>query len=180
MRPIRKQVKPTIMNKLIKFALFACMLLVATASTFAQNFGYVNSSAILAGMAEVRAAEADLEALQNQLRSRGEGMIQDFQTEVAAFQAEVESGVLSPQQQAQKTQELEAKQAEIQQFESQMMSDLQTKRSELLEPIYDRVNTAIQEVAEEGNFTFIFDQQILLYGQDSQDVSELVKAKLGM
>ncbi|MEM8583207.1 MAG: OmpH family outer membrane protein [Bacteroidota bacterium] len=166
------------MNKLIKTAMFAFVLLVATSSTIAQNFGYVNSSAILAEMPEVRAAEADLEALQNQLRARGEGMVTDFQTEVAAFQAEVESGTLSPQQQAAKTQQLEAKQLEIQQFESQMVADLQTKRNELLEPIYERVNTAIQEVAEEGDYTFIFDQQILLYGQDSQDVSEQVKAKL--
>ena len=105
-------------------------------------------------------------------------MVTDFQTEVAAFQAEVESGTLSPQQQAAKTQQLEAKQLEIQQFESQMVADLQTKRNELLEPIYERVNTALQEVAEEGDYTFIFDQQILLYGQDSQDVSEQVKAKL--
>ncbi|MEM6396472.1 MAG: OmpH family outer membrane protein [Bacteroidota bacterium] len=168
------------MNKLIKFAMFACLLLVATATSMAQNFGYVNSSAILAEMAEVRAAEADLEALQNQLRARGEGMVTDFQTEVQAFQQQVELGELSPQQQATKTQELEAKQLEIQQFESKMMTDLQNKRTALLEPIYDRVNAAIKEVAEEGDYTFIFDQQILLYGQDSQDVSAQVKAKLGM
>lgn len=168
------------MNKLLKTSLFALLFLAASASAVAQNFGYVNSAAILADMAEVRAAEADLEALQTQLQRRGQTMVETFQTDVQAFQAEVDGGTLSPLQQQTKAQELEARQVEIQQFEQQMVSDLQTKRTELLEPIYERVNTAIKEVAEEGGFTFIFDQQILLYGEESQDVSPQVKAKLGM
>jgi outer membrane protein len=39
---------------------------------------------------------------------------------------------------------------------------------------------AIKAVAEEGGYQFIFDQQVLLYGQESADVSTAVKAKLGL
>ena len=61
-----------------------------------------------------------------------------------------------------------------------MMADLQKKRQELLTPIYDSINNAIKEVAEENDFQFIFDEQVLLYGQESQDVTAMVRAKLGM
>lgn len=168
------------MNKLLKTSLFALLLLAATAGLAAQNFGYVNSAALLAEMPEVRAAEADLEALQTQLQRRGQTMVEEFQTDVAEFQAKVEAGELSPLEQQTQASALETRQVEIQQFEQKMVNDLQEKRAELLEPIYERVNTAIQEVAAEGEYTFIFDQQILLYGEESQDVSTLVKAKLGL
>ena len=41
---------------------------------------------------------------------------------------------------------------------------------------------AIEDVAEEGNFTYIFDKSIgsILYAQDKEDVLPLVKIKLGL
>jgi len=52
----------------------------------------------------------------------------------------------------------------------------------LLQPIYDKVNTAIKAVAEEEGYAFIFDgsTQVLLYADETTDVSSKVKAKLGM
>ncbi|MBK9338659.1 MAG: OmpH family outer membrane protein [Lewinellaceae bacterium] len=52
----------------------------------------------------------------------------------------------------------------------------------LYKPILERVNTAMQDVAKENAYLIVFDSstQILLYGDESLDVTPLVKAKLGL
>ena len=56
------------------------------------------------------------------------------------------------------------------------------KRESLLKPIYDKVNDAIKKVAKDGGYQMIFDAStsILLYAEDGADVSDKVKAELGI
>lgn len=168
------------MKKLLQLALVAVMMLAATATVSAQKFGYVNSTEILAAMPAMKAAESNLEALQKQLQKKGQGMVEKFQADVAELQKQAAAGDLTPKQQQEESTKLEARQAEIGKFEQDMVTDLQEKRAELLKPIYDDVNEAIAAVAKEGGYQFIFDQQVLLYGEEAADVSALVKAKLGI
>ncbi len=168
------------MKKFLQLALVAVMMLAATATVSAQKFGYVNSAAILAEMPAMKAAESNLEALQKQLQKKGQGMVEKFQADVKVLQDQAAAGDLTPKQQQEESVKLEARQAEIGKFEQDMVSDLQEKRAELLKPIYDSVNSAIEAVAKEGGYQFIFDQQVLLYGEEAADVSAAVRAKLGI
>jgi len=168
------------MKKFFQLAVVALLLIAATTTASAQKFGYVNSAAILADMAEMKAAESNLEGMQKQLQKKGQAMVQTFQTDVAALQKRAADGELTPKQQQEESAKLEARQQEIGAFEQSMVSDLQKKRTTLLEPIYEKVNEAIKAVAEAEGYQFIFDQQVLLYGQETSDVSAAVKAKLGM
>ncbi|MBT3621362.1 MAG: OmpH family outer membrane protein [Flavobacteriales bacterium] len=45
-----------------------------------------------------------------------------------------------------------------------------------------KARKAIEDVATEGNFTYIFDKSIgsILYAKDSENVLNLVKKKLGL
>lgn len=149
-------------------------------SVQAQKFGYLNSAEILAEMPEVKQADANLEALQKQLQKRGQAMVEKLQQDYLTAQQQMERGELSPKQQEETAQSLKAREMEIANFEQDMMKQVQDKRSELLEPIYGKINTAIQEVAEENGYQMIFDQTILLFAEDSMDVSNLVRAKLGI
>lgn len=168
------------MKKILQLAVVALLLIAATTTASAQKFGYVNSAAILAEMAEMKAAESNLEGLQKQLQKKGQAMVETFQTDLKKLQDQAAAGELTPKQQQEESAKLEARQQEIGKFEQSMVTDLQTKRSELLEPIYEKVNAAIKAVAEAEGYQFIFDQQVLLYGQETSDVSAAVKAKLGM
>ncbi len=168
------------MKKFLQLALVAVLMLAMTATVSAQKFGYVNSAEILAAMPAMKAAESNLEALQTQLQKKGKGMVEKFQADVAALQKQAADGDLTPKQQQEESAKLEIRQQEIGKFEQDMVGDLQEKRAELLKPIYDSVNTAIEAVAKEGNYQFIFDQQVLLYGEAAADVSAAVKAKLGI
>ena len=157
---------------------FALLLMVAT--TQAQKFGYVNSSAILAEMPDVKQADANLEALQKQLQKKGQKMLEDLQKKYAEAQQKVAEGVWSPKQQEEEGAKLQAEQTKIAQFEQDMVNQIATKREELLKPILDRVNEAIKTVAKENGYQFIFDSQVLLYAEEAADVSSQVKSKLGI
>jgi len=168
------------MKKLLQLAVVALLVLATTATVSAQKFGYVNSTAILAELPAMKAAESNLEAMQKQLQKKGQAMVQTFQTDYQKLEAEAKAGNLTPKQQQEEGAKLEKRQQEIAAFEQSMVADLQKKRAELLEPIYDKVNDAIKSIAEDGGYQFIFDQQVLLYGQEASDVSAAVKTKLGI
>ncbi len=156
------------------------LLLSVAVVSQAQKFGYVNSAGILSEMPEVKQADANLEALQKQLQKKGQDMLEKLQTDYVAIQQRMERGELSPKQQEEEAQKLKEREMEIGTFEQDMRQQIQTKREDLLAPIYEKVNTAIAEVAQENGYTMIFDQAVLLYSEESQDVSELVKSKLGI
>ena len=168
------------MKQVLKIAALLLVLVSTATAVQAQKFGYVNSTALLAELPEVKQAEANLEALQKQLQKKGQSMVEQLQQEYGEIQGQIERGELSPKQQEEAGKKLETKQQEIAQFEQEMMGQIQAKRQELLEPIYSRVNEAIATVAKEGGYTFIFDQNVLLYYEESQDVSDEVKAKLNL
>lgn len=165
---------------MLKTAIFAFFLIGSITQLAAQKYGYVNSTAILAELPAVKAAEADLEALQKQLQKKGQEMVQLFQQDYAALEQRVQAGELSPQQQQTEAAKLEKRQQEIGAFEQKMMDDLQKKRNDLLEPIYTNVNDAIKAIAKEQGYIMIFDQQVLLYAEETQDITAAVKAKLSM
>jgi len=168
------------MKKMVKFGSIVAFLILATVTVQAQKFGYVNTSAILSEMPELKQAEANLKSYQTQLQKKGQTMLQDLQTEYQAVQAKVQNGELSPKQQEEEAKRLETKQTELGQYEQDMMQKIQEKRSNELQPIYDKLNAAIETVAKENGFQFIFDESVLLYKEDSQDVSAMVKSKLGI
>ncbi len=168
------------MRKILKISILAIAFITLAFNSQAQKFGYVNSQAILAEMPEVKQADANLEALQKQLQKKGQGLVEKLQQDYLAVQQKVERGELSPVQQQEEGKKLEERQKEIQSFEQNMVKQISDKRTELLQPIYDKINNAIQSVAKEGGYQFIFEQQVLLYADESDDVSSLVKGKLGI
>ena len=170
------------MSGLFKLGLPLFFALVAFHSGIAQNgkFGYVNSAVILSEMPEVKQADANLEALQKQLQKKGQSMVEKLQQDYTLVQQKMERGELSRVQQEDEAKKLEQRQAEIATFEQDMMRQIQEKRNELLEPIYAKVNDAISAVAKENGYKMIFDATVLLYKDESLDVSTMVKAKLGL
>lgn len=168
------------MQQFFKFVGAALLVIGMAQSVSAQKFGYINSALILSEMPELKQAEAALEALQQQLQKKGQSMVEKLQTDYMAVQQKMERGELSPKDQETEAARLKTMEEEVGKFEQDMMKQLQTKRDELLQPIYSRVNQAINDVAKENGFQFVFDQGVLLFAEESQDIGPLVKTKLGI
>ena len=170
------------MSRLLKYFLVPVFMVGFVALVSAQKIGYINSVTLLQEIPEVKQANANLEALQTQLQKKGQGMLEEFQKKYQDLQRKEQQGELSPKQLEEEAKGLKDEEVKISQYEQDMQKQLAEKQQTLLQPILDRVNGLIKEVATENGFTYILDSSsgFILFAEDALDVTTMVKAKLGM
>ena len=160
------------------------MMLASLSTIQAQKFGYVDSGAILEALPKVKEAESNLEALNKQLQAKGQKMMEDFQLKYQDLERKVQSGDITPKDQEAQAALLEEERNKIVAFDQDMQKQLNEKREALLTPILEEVRAAIQAVAKENGYTYVFDGSpgvgVLLYADESTNVTPLVKAKLNI
>ncbi len=162
--------------------LLTAILLTGFISTYAQKFGYLNSAQLLSEFPEVKAADSQLETYQKQLVGEGEAMVKKLEAKFQAYSKEAQEGLLSQVQMAKKEEELGKEQQRIQSFELEVQNKILAKREELYKPILDKLKVAIEAIGSENGYTMIFDSSAgtILHASDSENVMNLVKAKLGI
>jgi outer membrane protein len=150
-------------------------------STQAQSkFGYLNSNELLAMMPESQ-------SMQEELQTYAKGL----ESQLTAMQAEYEKKVVEYQQnetsytdiiKEDKIREIEGIQQRVVEFQKNAQQSLGEKESELFTPIREKAMAAIDQVAKDGSYTFIFDSGSgsFLYAAESENVLNLVKSKLGL
>lgn len=147
------------------------------------KIGHINSQELLSLMPESDSAQKKLEALANDHQLVLEEMSVEFNKKFETYRTALDAGTLSDLARASKEAELEDLQTRIQQFEQTAQQDLQQKRMEIFTPVQEKALNAVNEVAEENGFTYIFDTGIgaLVYtSPDSENILSLVKVKLGL
>lgn len=166
------------MKTMKNILLIAVMAITTTA--FGQKLGHINSNDLLLAMPERANVETEIKnyatELENQLQvmsSEYQAKIQDYQTKEATMTEAIKQV---------KIQEITDLETRITQFQQTAQKDLQSKEESLLKPIIDKAKQAIEDVAKENNYTYIFDAGVgvLLYHKDSDDIMPLVKKKLGL
>ena len=170
------------MKKLIRNSVFTLSLLGATLMANAQKIGYLNSAALLSQMDEVKQADSQLETYQKQLQKQ-------FQTKVEAFQKKYEevakkekAGLLTKAQLEAEAKKMQDEQQSLAAEEQTLAKSVQEIREKELQPILEKVNKVIADVAKEKGYNYVMDSStpVLLYADESMDLSEAVKAKLGI
>lgn len=172
------------MKSILKYTLIPALAIVLSFSATAQKIGYVDSGSLLTMMPKVKEAESNLEAFGKQLQAKGQKMMQDFQVKYQDLERRAQAGDIAPKDQEAQVALLKEEENKILQYEQQMQTDLAAKREELLSPILEEVRNAIQMVAKDNGYTYIFDGSpgigVLLYADETTNVTGLVKAKLGL
>lgn len=158
-------------------------LLLAGANVFAQNykFGHINTNELFALMPERDSAQLILQNFAKELEGQLETMRVELNNKYNDYLNEQEN--LTNLIKQTKEQEINDLNQRIQGFETTAQQELQRKEAELFQPIYEKANNAIQEVAKENNFTYVFDlaaRSIIYFSEDSENVLPLVKKKLGI
>lgn len=162
------------------------MLLVAFISAIcfaahAQKFGYMNSSLLLEELPEVKAANTSLQVFQEQLQKQGRSKVEALQKKYEDLQKKEKAGELSPKQLNDEAEKLKKEEEEIAKLEQDFATQLQAKKQTTLQPILDKVNKAIADVAKEQGLTYVFDNAAgILYADEKMDVTAAVKVKLGV
>jgi outer membrane protein len=76
-----------------------------------------------------------------------------------------------------KEDELVDKQKRLSEFEQNASATLQNRNSELVKPIVEKINKAINKVATENGFTYILDiskGSVVFVSKESQNITQLV------
>ena len=148
-----------------------------------MKIGYINVDYVLSQMSDTKEVHEALQEhdllLQEQLKAKGD----DFQTKVEEFNASAAS--LIAEVRMDKEKELQSIQRSIQEFQGQAQQSLQKKRAELLNPLYAKIQKAIEAVSKEEKFSHVFGTHagnvpFLLYAEKEYDIGTLVLKHLGV
>ena len=158
---------------------FLALLSVLALSAIAQNkFGYIDSQELLMLMPERKKAETDVQNFAKSLETQLGSMTAEYQQGVQEYQANETTYTDLDKQD--KIAEITGLEQRIQTFQQGAQQSLEAKQQELLIPINNKLKDAIKAVSEEGGYTYIFADEVLHYKDEKNDVSVLVKKKLGL
>lgn len=163
-------------KKLILAILFALPM-----SVFAQKFGVVDVEAIIPNMAEYAAVQTQVNAASTKYQEEFDKLQEEMNKKMSEYQ-NLEKDATTPESiKERRIQEMQELNEKINQFRNTASQDLQRQQAQLMAPVEQKFNEAIQAVGQEGNYTFIFPVGVSMYtGKDAIDVTAEVKAKLGV
>ncbi|MBD3636030.1 MAG: OmpH family outer membrane protein [Crocinitomicaceae bacterium] len=163
----------------ILFVLFG----LASAAT-AQRYAYVDTQYILDNTPEYAKAQEELDRLTEEWLKEVEAAFALVEQKRREYEAEK---ILLPEeikkQRLKEISDLETEAKALQKQRFGVGGDLFMKREELIKPIQDQIFNAIQAIAAERNFAFVFDkanQSNLLYADPKYDISDQVLRKMGI
>ena len=163
----------------MKKILLLSLTFLISISSFSQNkFGYIDSQELLLLMPERKTAEDEVQTFAKSLESQLQAMTAEYQQSVQEYQAN--EATYTDLVKQDKVTEITGLEQRIQSFQQNAQQALQSKEQELLEPILQKARQAIEDVASEGDYTYIFDKSVgsILYVKESENILDKVKKKL--
>lgn len=147
----------------------------------AQKIGIVDSKAIFDVMPEKVEAEKKLNTLLEQYEQENVKLKKEFNQKYADFQALESSAPKNIK--AMRMQEIQENQHKIEAYQNMVSQDVAAKKAELLTPIKDKLQAAIDSVSTAEGFMLVFDiskTPVAFKSAAVVDITPLVKAGLGI
>jgi len=161
-------------------ALILALVFTAFSQQQTLKLGHINTAELMRLMPELEQAEQELQQVEREFEAALRTMITDYENLIQEFQANQQQwSELIRATRIRAIQDLEQR---IQDFRQQSEREFQFLRESLLTPIIERARVAIEDVARENGFTYIFDTSggMLLFAADSDDILPLVKRKMNL
>ncbi len=152
----------------------------------AQKIGYTNVELIMSGWSEINNMEKSLSELEESLRPRITQLEEQYQLRVEEYSMLMKSKQMSEQQEISMRSEIMNLKGNIDDAREKAEARLNQKRSELMTPLQEKLQKAIDEVAQEGDYTYILNNAMgagiptILYGMESHDVTLDIAKRLGI
>lgn len=168
------------MNRKIALLL---VLILGWSVLIAQKYAYVDTEYILDNIPEYKDAQNQLDDLAQEFQDEIETEIMEIDRMYKNLQAEV---VLMPDDIKEKREaEIKAAEVKVKTLQQQRFGvggDLFDKREELVRPIQEKIYNAIEEIAIEKNYAFVFDKAgslTILFSNSKYDISDDILDKVG-
>ncbi|HYF32760.1 MAG TPA: OmpH family outer membrane protein [Chitinophagaceae bacterium] len=168
------------MKKLVTL-LFVAAGFLATAQVKAQapKIGYISVQELVIAMPEFKKADTALADYQNALNEQYADMVRDFNRQDSLLSGPDTLKYTKAQLEVRRR-ELGQLYLKLQGWNQQAQQLYNSKEQEQLQPVYDKARKAIQDVAKENGFTYVFSKEQLIVSPPGDDMMALVKRKLGI
>lgn len=172
----------TLKSLLLTVALVCFGALSTYAQIGGQKIAYVDSDYILSNIPEYADAQEELNALSTKWENEVKAIYNKVSEMYKKYQTEMV--LLSEDQKHAREQEIINKEQEAKNLQMQYFGadgQLYQKQTELVQPIQEKIYTALTELAQQKGYSFIFDLASgtsILYASDKVDVSDDVLDQL--
>lgn len=157
----------------------------AQAQAASVKIGYTDHELIIVNMPDYRTIQEQLQKEYQGSQEEIQTLAQDYQDKLDKYQKQ--QALLSPERRQEREQELITLQGQIQQTAQEKEQGLAEREAELMRPLFERVQKAIDEVAVETGLDLVLRSQVgvqpvILYRNDKTivDITENVARKLGL
>lgn len=162
--------------------IFSVLLFIAASLHAQPKIGYVDSDTIMKQLPDAQDTQKKLDAIIKEWQEELSKLDREWKTKYDDY--EKRKLILSEQKRVEVEKELVILEDQISKFRQDkfgVRGELFQKQEELMKPIQNRIFNAIQDVAKENDYDFIFDRSgdiIFLFAKEEYDVTRLVLEKL--
>ena len=166
-----------------KIFVIIAIIIIATTSTWAQKFAYVDSEYILNNIPSYKAAQEQIDKISAEWQKEVEAKYAEIDKMYKDFQSE--KVLLTEEMKSKREDEIVKKEKDVKELQKKYFGRdgmLFKKRQELVKPIQDEVYNAIKELAAEQSFALIFDTSSntsIIYSNPKSDKSDEILQRLG-
>jgi len=163
-------------------SLSALLIGMATIVQAQAKIGYFSSEAIIKQMPEAQEAQKQLDKLVEQWQAELTKMQDEWKQKFDAY--DKRKLIMTDQRRAEAEKELRDLDQAIVNFRNQKFGqngELFNKQNELMKPVQDRIFKALQDVAKDEDYDFIFDKSgdiLLMYTNEKYDLTKNIIEKL--
>ena len=162
----------------IMFAVMVIMIFaMLTSSGQAQmgKFGYVDSDRVFAEYKDWSKAQEEF----NTQYKAWDDEAKEMQIELEEMMGEFETQklILSAEKKKEREAAIEAKKQSLDAFTREIFGPggtAERKNNNLVKPLLDKINAAIEQAATEGNFDFIYTSSALAYAKKDYDITDKI------
>jgi len=145
------------------------------------KIGHVNIPEIIQKMPESDSIKTVIENETAEMENMYSEMIEEHEANLKKF--DTEKDTYTDFIRTSKESDLMEMAAKIQQFQQNANQQLQKRNMELFQPVYKKINQAIEQVAQKNNFTYILELSsgsIAYHSPNSQNINPLVYEELNL
>lgn len=167
------------MKQFFAFAVIATLMLSSATTVNAQTkIGFVSTQELISVMPETRKADSTLQALRAALIQNAQDKETKLNEAIEKFNKD--STKMSEAVKTVKRQELQKTYQELSGEEQRIQEQLQQEQQRLITPIQKKAVDAIQAVAKEAGYSYVFERDVLIVAPPADDLLPVVAKKLGI
>jgi outer membrane protein len=167
-------------STVVALLLLAAPALFSTVSAQSLNVGYTDHEVIIFNLPEYQQVQQQLQQEYQGSQQEIQKLYQGYQESVSQYQRQ--QSLMTAEKRTEREQELIQEQQQIQQQAQVKDQELGQRETELMQPLLEKVQNAIDDVAQREGLDLVLRSPLVLYVNEEtiQDITMAVAVELGL